>query len=105
MNYIQIGARTFVEPSAVTHLESEINYTIVHLQNGRCQTLSYTLGKIHAFLPAGFIRINRSCVVNANFIKRRKHNKIWLKGGGSFVISRRRYDEVDHRIKSFSMAN
>lgn len=102
MKPIQIGARTFVEHSAVTHLESEINYTLIHQSNGERQILSYTLGKVHAKLPQNFIRINRGCVVNLNFFQKRKKNKMWLKNGNSFVIARRRFEEVEDLIKNFS---
>ncbi len=103
MKSIQIGARTFVEPSAVTHIESEINYTLIHQNNGGRQILSYTLGKVHAKLPAEFIRINRGCVVNLNFLKKRTKNKMLLKNGDSFLISRRRFEEVEDLIKNFGI--
>jgi len=105
MKTIQIGARTFVEPSVVTHLESEINYTLVHQSNGKRQILSYTLGKVHAKLPAGFVRIHRGCVVNLKFFKKRGKNKMWLKDGYLFIISRRRFEEVEVLIKNFSHNN
>lgn len=102
MKTIQIGARTYVEPAAITHLESEINYTLIHQIKGKRQILSYTLGKVHAQLPQNFIRIHRGCVVNLQHLERRKNNKVWLTNGRSFVISRRRFEEVQTLINNYS---
>jgi DNA-binding LytR/AlgR family response regulator len=98
MKSIQIGARTYVEPENITHLESDINYTLVHLNNGKQQILSYTLGKVHASLPVDFIRVNRGIVVNLHYLKKQQAGKVWLKNGHSLVVSRRRMEEVEKNI-------
>lgn len=101
MKTIQIGARTFVEPENITRLESDINYTLVHLKNGQQRVLSYTLGKVHAFLPLGFVRVNRGNVINLHYLKKQREGKVWLKNGCSLVVSRRRLEEVERNIKIY----
>lgn len=101
MKSIQIGARTSVEPARITYLESDINYTLIHKSNGGRRTLSYTLGKIHAKLPAGFVRISRGCVVNLNFVQKHDAGRVWLRNGQSFIISRRRLDNVREGFEIF----
>lgn len=76
MKNIQFGPRTSLDADNIIHLESDINYTLVHFKNGQQLVLSYTLGKVHACLPLGFVRVNRGNVINLHYLKEQRAGKI-----------------------------
>jgi DNA-binding LytR/AlgR family response regulator len=81
-------------------LEANINYTTFKLQTGKTQTMSYNLAMYDTLLPATFIRVNRSCIINKSFIEslNSENKKIILKDGTEFQISRRRWIEVSENV-------
>lgn len=77
-------------------LEANINYTNFILQSGKHETMAYPLAIYDVLLPQFFIRINKSCIVNKNFIENLniKNKTVVLKDGTEIQISRRRWRQV-----------
>jgi DNA-binding LytR/AlgR family response regulator len=91
-NLVVLGARSSFDPSSVTYLEADINYTVIHNVNGRSRVLSSTLKNVHESLKdqGQFIRISRKVVVNMDYVKRFKNNQFYLLNGEKLLPSRRR---------------
>jgi two-component system LytT family response regulator len=76
--------------SKITHLEADVNYTRIHLSDGRLQTLSCTLKSFEGLVSNhNFIRIHRSYMVNEDFILVKGHFDIVMKSGIRLPIARR----------------
>lgn len=86
--------------NSIIRLEARINYTTFTLHTGKTQTMSYNLAVYSTILPQAFIRINRSCIINKNFIDNLNsaNKKITMKDGTEFQISRRRWTEVSENV-------
>lgn len=67
----------FILPDEIISLMADGNYTIINLIKNKSYTSSYNLGKLFKKLPLGqFERINRSTVVNMNYLKEiNRHEK------------------------------
>ena len=83
-------------PQEIVRLEANINYTYFVMQTGKNKIMSYNLAKYDMILPSSFIRVNRWCIINCNFIKTfvADDKKIVMKDGTEVQISRRRWHEV-----------
>lgn len=79
---------------------TNINYTTFTLQTGKTQTMSYNLAVYGTILPQAFIRVNRSCIINKNFIDylNSENKKVTMKDGTEFQISRRRWNDVSENV-------
>jgi DNA-binding LytR/AlgR family response regulator len=89
---IFIGGRTFASPKQIICIEADINYTKVYYVDGRSAYIATTLKKMEnrfRTIPH-FYRINRSLIINLDFIKHVEAEKITLVNGHSFMPSRRR---------------
>ena len=54
----------------VVLLEGNINYTTLHLENGRKEILSHTLKFYETFLKShGFLRVHRGYLINPEYVK------------------------------------
>ncbi len=86
--------------SEVIRLEANINYTLFVLRTGKSKIMSYTLGMYGLLLSEGFLRVNRSCIINTKFISSfdRENKQVLLNDGTLVKISRRRWEEVSNRI-------
>lgn len=86
-----LGARTFLLPQNITHLEADVNYTTVYSVSGKQQILSTTLHKVHKCLNehGHFIRISRKHVVNMDFVEDKKPDGLILENGLELNFSRR----------------
>ena len=81
--------------SDIVYLEGNINYTIIHLQNGVARLSPRTLlFHINNSLNESFIRIHRAFCVNKSFIQSydSKENPkfLLLEGGKQLAVSRRK---------------
>lgn len=83
-------------PKNIIRLEANINYTTFILQTGKARTMSYNIAIYGILLPQNFLRVNRSCIINKNFIDNLDtcNKKIILTDGTQVQISRRRWSEV-----------
>ena len=74
-------------------LEGDINYTIIHLQSGKVQTIAHSIKFFEPFLETlGFLRVHRAYMINPNFVKEynREHEMLTMSNGKIANISRRR---------------
>jgi DNA-binding LytR/AlgR family response regulator len=84
----------------VVRLEANINYTLFVMQTGKNKIMSYTLGMYGHLLCDSFLRVNRSCIINKNFVRffDKVNKQLVLRDGTSVKISRRRWEHVHNRI-------
>ena len=84
----------------VVRLEANLNYTTFILNGGKQKVMSYTLKMYDVLLPHPFLRVNRQCIINMNFIDTLNSNNkiIMLKDGTEILISRRRWEKVSQNV-------
>lgn len=75
---------------AVSHIESNKNYSCFFLKNGQKILMAYSLHVYQKALEASFVRINRSLLINRNEIEKIVENRLSTVDGQVFMISRRR---------------
>ena len=77
--------------SDILYLEGNINYTFIHLQNGKIKVSPRTLlFHIHNSLDDNFIRIHRAFCMNRSYIQDHDHESLLLTGGMRLAVARRR---------------
>ena len=87
--------KTYPQSEEIVYLEAQINYTILHLIDGRKIVSSTTL-KYHEADSCldGFLRVHRSYLINPDFIKTivkgRTKTIAQLLDGKEIEVSRRR---------------
>ena len=77
----------------VVLLKGDINYTTLHLDNGKKKVVPHTLKFFETFLAThGFLRVHRSFLINPDFVKEYDENLEILRmtNGQEAQISRRR---------------
>lgn len=84
-----------IQYSDILYLEGNINYTIIHLQNGKIKISPRTLlFHINNSLDDSFIRIHRAFCVNRSYIQtydqKESPESLLLKGGIRLAVSRRK---------------
>jgi two-component system LytT family response regulator len=84
------GQRKYIFDHEISRIEAAENYSIVHLIEGKKIIIAKTLKKFEEELKIGFFRINRSTLINLNYIKKNSGDQIILKNGQEYRISRRR---------------
>lgn len=89
--HIHVGSRTFISPEEMQHLESELNYTLISLIDGQKILSSTTLKKIEGRLRPfkNFVRVNRSTIVNLDFVENHPENGFVLPDKRILTFSRR----------------
>jgi DNA-binding LytR/AlgR family response regulator len=90
-SHIHVGSRKFIRPEEMQYLESDLNYTVIALRNGQKIMSSTTLKKIERRLHSfkNFIRINRSTIINLDFVESKQDNHFILPDKQIFTFSRR----------------
>lgn len=74
-------------------LQGNINYTKLHLENGRTVLLSHTLKFYESFLKThGFLRVHRGYLINPDYVKEYCYDSYIVKmtNGQKANISRRK---------------
>ena len=96
----------FVAVSSIKVIQSELNYTLVHLHSAPKQLVRRALKEWEAQLPATeFMRVSREAIVNLHHIERAERNeqksgRLWLTGMSAPVdVSRRHWVEVRTRFE------
>lgn len=87
-----LGARTAVIPENILFLEADVNYTNVHYQNGKSQTLSVTLKRVLEAIEGegNYLRISQKYAVNKKCVTKVYKESVKIKGGKTLRASRRR---------------
>lgn len=85
-------------PQEILFLKGVINYTEFHFKNGKKLVTSYTLKRYEDLLD-GFLRVNKSHLLNPNFISKvftdGTTKGVQLKTGQKVKVSRRREGVLD----------
>lgn len=89
-NFKFAGQKKHVFEYEISRIEASENYSIVYLLNGKNIIIAKTLKKFEEELKTGFFRINRSNLINLNYIQKNFGDQLLLKNGQVFQISRRR---------------
>lgn len=88
----------------ICFFKSDINYTILHLKNGKTYVSGYTLKVFEEIYKDGFIKANRSDLINVKFIKDLSYSNntcILQLSNGHFVhVSRRRIQNLKKNYPS-----
>lgn len=81
-----------IEPKAITHLEADVNYTVVYRECGSKEVVSYTLKRFEEMLSdnTSFVRIHKGFIVNKAFIREIKPLNVVLHSGEVLPLARRR---------------
>ncbi len=93
--YIQIRKKEIIGLAKIRLLRADINYTEVHMTNGKKILTTITIGSIETNLPSGkFFRVNRGTIVNIDYVSsyqmRSDYDKILLNDNTEIKVSRRR---------------
>jgi two-component system, LytTR family, response regulator len=93
---VHIGAYTHVNASDIVFVTGESNYSHVHFaNNSKGCIVACTLRILETRLAErGFVRVNRSVLINPDYIRSYDKNKIELTNGRQFPIARRRRTAV-----------
>jgi len=90
------GVKVFVPFGDIIRLESDRNYTVFILVDGRQLLASKTLGSFEKLLPSSFLRVHRSHLVNTDCIShldRVRHSCI-LKDGQAVKVSNKHFKQI-----------
>lgn len=81
----------FVDPDDIGYVKADINYSHIFFMDGRRETVSMNLGNVNSELTdRNFIRIDRSHIINANYLFKVdsiKHHCVLLKSGSELILS------------------
>ncbi len=89
---VHIGGYTHVHVTDILFCEGDSNYSHVHFVNSRkVAMVASTLGTLEERLAdRGFIRVNRSALVNPQYIRSHTRYEVELTDGRILPIARRR---------------
>ncbi len=94
---VHVGSRKYVRPEDMIHLESDLNYTLILLKDGKKILSSTTLkiieSRLHPF--KNFVRINRQSIVNFDWVEAIEDNICMLPGNKKLAFSRRRAKDYE----------
>lgn len=86
----------------IIKLESDVNYTVFYLNDGKTQLMSYSLKNYQNHFNHPFIRVNKSCIINLSYLQcfSSKCKTIQMNDGSQIRVSRRRFEEVLRNISN-----
>ncbi len=100
-NAVHIGGFEHAQPEEIVLCKGDSNYTHVHFTNGHKITVATTLKIIQERLATqGFVRVNRSGLINKDHIARYDRDEITLTNGTVLPIARRRRRAVQEFMQS-----
>lgn len=96
--------KTRIPTHSIIMLEGSINYTIIHLQNGKQRLYARNLGYFESLLNQEcFIRVHRGYLINLSFIV--QYNKdlhcLHLQNNIKVRISRRKRSFLSHTLNKW----
>lgn len=98
---ISIGGRQKVCPNEVIMLQADVNYSIVHLNNGSKLIVATTLKKLEErFSPFAFIRMNKTYMINSQYVVEEQANALKLSNSLIISFSRRKAKIWKSRLAS-----
>jgi two-component system LytT family response regulator len=84
------GQKKHIFEYEIIKIEAAENYSLIYLLEGKTIIIAKTLKKFEAELVPSFFRINRSVLININFINSSLGDQVIMKNGQRFKVSRRR---------------
>ncbi|MBA4851736.1 LytTR family DNA-binding domain-containing protein [Emticicia sp. BO119] len=88
---VHVGGRMKFAPSKIILLESDINYTRLYLSDGSMFLTSTNIGQLERrFAAYPFFRINRTYLINLQFIENQQDTNLRMCNQMEMNISRRR---------------
>lgn len=87
------GKMVILSPGNISYLESRLKEVEIH-DNGKVRSLHAKLKEIEDKLPANFIRVHQSYVVNMDYIAGLTRQSVTLKDGTLIPVSRSRFPEA-----------
>jgi two-component system, LytTR family, response regulator len=88
----------------ITHLEGDINYTIIHTLDGKKIISAFTLKKFSDIIEKGlFVRTHKSFIINLLYLKSYQPNEsiLLLEGDKKIIISRRKREVLEKALNQF----
>lgn len=103
-NRVHIVGEIYVQPVNVIKLVASINYTTIHLADGKQYMVALTISKVHkVLLPYGqFIRPHRRHVINLAYVLQQTSDGLLLNNNETIDCSRRRRKEVKTRLRELN---
>jgi two-component system LytT family response regulator len=96
------GRKVFFD--SIEYLRGHDNYTMIHLYTGEKLLLSKTLLHYERLLsPYGFLRVNKSYLLNSDYIMLSNKTEMIMQSGIQIKISRRR--QQSNSVTRFSNSN
>lgn len=78
----------------IVWIESQCNYSHIHLKDKSCITVIFNLGKVEKILPIRyFVRVNRCEIINIHYVDRICGNMLRI-GKHSFTVNESAYSYV-----------
>ena len=96
---IHLGSRMKVSPQKIVMLKADVNYTSVHLINGKTFITATTIGILENRLKnLCFFRPNRSVIINLDYMVgfEKTSAQIKMENNEVFKISRRRVQDFEN---------
>lgn len=95
-NEIHVGSRTYFLPESIVMIEAELNYSLIHLTNGRKCMVSICLKRLEEKFAevSSFSRVHRSFIVNTDYLMSVNKGQLFLKHNLRCLVSRRKMKNI-----------
>lgn len=93
-NLIKVGGGIKLLSKDVAYFEADINYTIIHYTIGKIKVVATTIGHIQERVGNGFIRPNKSFLINLEFINSCLLGELLLQNDLKINMSRRKKNQL-----------
>lgn len=100
LNELQPNWKGDLAIQEIVRIDALENYSKLVDNKGRVLVFAYTLGKYETALQLPFLRVNRSCILNLNYVKDAGPT-LSLTDGSVVNISRRRKEKVLRALQNF----
>lgn len=89
---IHLGSRTYLEPHKILMIKADINYSYIHLIDGKIIYSSTTLGILQKRLKSAgiFTRVHNSYLINTSVLNYSKPGEYIVNEAVKFTVSRRK---------------
>lgn len=89
----------------IVSIEAIENYSKLTKKDGSSYVFARTLGNYELNLGLPFLRVNRSCLINLDYLSQKnmlEKGKLRLADGQMFIVSRRRLEKVTKTLDLLS---
>ena len=92
-----------VEMDEIIHIKGDLQYSIIHVENGKNLTVSKNLNQMAKELNDSFCRVHKSHIINLNKVKnyiKGSGGQVLMDNGDVIDIARRRKEEFLEQLKN-----